>query len=138
MTPDKAKAFIVSQCLPDSGSGIPKTFLGGLRPYRGLLPRACFDDLMSALRVLAPTLANRPQLDHELVSALWMLCHLTRMWALDEGSMLRRNNLIDSTDLATLGQWHDMFSYAVMTLLDSGDETEAFFEYERYRTGGAG
>jgi hypothetical protein len=137
MTPDQAAAFVISQCEPDSGTGEPQTFLGGLRPYRGLLPRACFHGLMSALRTLAPRLARREPIEHQLVSALWTLCHLTRMWALVDGSMLRRNNLIDAADLATLEQWNDMFSYAVMTLLDSGDEKEAFFEYERYRAKGA-
>src|SRR5688500_4565813 len=138
MTTDQAKAFVVSQCQPDSGTGEPQTFLGGLRPYRELLPGAQFHELMAALRVLAPSLRDQSSIDRELISGLWALCHLTRTWALDDGSMLRANNLISAADLAKLEHWHAMLSYAVMTLLDSGDETEAFLEYERYRARGAG
>jgi hypothetical protein len=133
MTPEQAKEFIVEQCMPDSGNGEPQTFLGGLRPYRGLLPRAAFHGLMSALRTLAPQLASPDAVDRELILALWSPCHLTRLWALTEDGMLRRNNLIGAADLETLERRHAMFSYAVMVLLESGNERGAFSEYDLYR-----
>jgi hypothetical protein len=60
MTPEQAKALVISQCRP-SGPGEPDTVLGALRPYRGLLPRACFHDLMAEdpSQVDLPALARR-------------------------------------------------------------------------------
>ena len=133
MTITKAKSLILSQVEPDDGEGEPQTFLGGLRPYRGILPRQRFHDIMAALRVLGPTLGTTSLVDRELVSALWSLCELTRLWAIDEGSMLRRNDLLAEDDLALLRRWHDMICYVVMLLLESGDVYEAFHEYDRYR-----
>ncbi len=89
---------------------------------------------MGALRVLGPTLGSTALVDRELVSALWSLCELTRLWAIDEGSMLRRNDLLSEDDLALLRRWHDMICYAVMILLDAGDDAAAFHEYDRYRS----
>jgi hypothetical protein len=94
--------------------------------------------LMTALRAVSPTLASGVPIDRRLVSALWTICHLTRKWAIVDGGMLRRNNLIDAEDLAQLEQWHDMLSYAVMVLPESGDPVEAFSEYDRYRNNEAG
>ncbi len=93
---------------------------------------------MGALRVLGPTLGTTALVDRELVSALWSLCELTRLWALDEDGMLREDALLSEEDLALLKRWHGMLCYAVMTLLEAGDDAEAFYEYERYRLKEAG
>lgn len=133
MTITKAKNLILAQVEPDNHAGEPQTFLGGLRPYRGILPRQRFHDIMGALRILGPSLGTTTLVDRELISALWMLCELTRLWALEEGSMLRRNALLSEEDLALLKRWHGIISYAVMILLDTGDVASAFHEYDRYR-----
>lgn len=138
MTITKAKILILAQVEPDDGAGEPQTFLGGLRPYRGILPRQRFHDIMGALRVLGPTLGTTALVDRELISALWSLCELTRLWALEEDGMLRRNALLSEEDLALLKRWHGMLCYAVMILLDTGDDVEAFHEYDRYRMEEAG
>ena len=138
ITPDEARAIILAQCEPDSGVGEPQTFLGAFRPYRRVLPHDQFHSLMSALRALSPRLASGVLIDRQLVAALWTICHLTRMWALVDGSMLRRNNLIDADELKTLERWHDMLSYAVMILLESGDAVEAFSEYDNHHDDEAG
>jgi hypothetical protein len=130
MNEAEARALLLKQVEPDNGTGAPQTFLGGLRPYRGKLPRKQFHDTMDALRVLAPSLGAGDAVDRTVISALWTLCDLTRRWALDEHGMLRRNSLISNEDLATLTTWHDMISYAVSTLLEGGDPGEAFHEYD--------
>lgn len=132
MTHAEAKALILAQVDPDSGRGEPQTFLGGLRPYRGILPRRCFHDIMSALRVLGPGLSTKAVVDRDLVSALWCLCELTRLWALEEDGMLRRNQLLAAEDHELLKRWHGMFSYAVMMLLESPELSEAFRDYDEH------
>ena len=132
MTPEEAKRVILANVMPDEGTGEPQSFLGALRPYRRMLPRRQFHDLMAAVRTLGRTWARDPQIDREVISALWSLTELTRLWALDEEGMLRRNHLITDPDLALLRRWNEMLSYAVMTLLEAENEQEAFFEYDRY------
>lgn len=132
MTPAEAKAVILAQIDPDDGTGEPQTFLGGLRPYRGRLPRRQFHNMMAALRVLGHSLGAGGTVDRELVSALWSLTELTRLWALEEDGMLRRNKLISDADLAVLRRWHGMLAYAVMILLESDNEQGAFHEYDLY------
>jgi hypothetical protein len=92
-----------------------------------------FRDIMGALRVLGPTLGETALVDRELVSALWNLCELTRLWALEEDGMLREDGLLSEEELALLKRWHGMLCYAVMLLLEGGDDAEAFQEYDRYR-----
>jgi len=66
MTITKAKNLILAQVEPDNRAGEPQTFLGGLRPYRGILPRQRFHDIMGALRILGPTLGTTALVDREL------------------------------------------------------------------------
>jgi len=130
MSPAEAKAVILSQVEPDSGVGEPSSILGGLRPFRGLLPTRCFHETMTALRVLAPTLSSGGVVDRELLSALWTLCHLLQCWALHPDGMLQGNSLLTGSQVAPLEGWHNMLSYAVMILLETNDPNEAFNEYD--------
>lgn len=130
MSPTEAKALILRQTDPDSGVGEPSSLLGGLRPFRGILPTRCFHETMAALRVLAPTLSSSNAVDRELISALWTLCHLLRCWALDPDGMLRSNSLLSDDQMATIDGWHNMLSYAVMILLETNDPSEAFNDYD--------
>lgn len=106
-------------------------FLGSLRPFRGQLDARNFHELMRCLRVLAPTLAQSPMVDRELLAALWSICHLGRAWALEPDGMLQRNQLLSDQQRATLSLWLGQLSYAVFALLDGSGEDEAFFDYER-------
>ncbi|WKB54688.1 hypothetical protein [Eleftheria terrae] len=104
-------------------------FLGALRPYRGQLDVANFHEVMTALRVLAAQL-EAPQVDRNLVSALWNICHLARMWAVAPEGMLQSNRLIAPADVARIERWIDCVSYAVLCLLDGAGVDEAFHEYD--------
>ena len=140
MTEDEARATLLQQVLPDDAVGKeePTSLLGGLRPFRGVLPTQSFHQTMAALRVLAPSFTADRQVDRELVSALWSLCHLLPSWALHEDSMLRSNNLLSADQVSTLSEWHNLISYAVMILLEANDPSEAFHEYEAYLAENAG
>jgi hypothetical protein len=138
MTPAEAKALILGQVAPDSGVGEPSSLLGGLRPFRGILPARCFHETMAALRVLAPSLSSSAAVDRELLSALWTLCHLLKCWALDPDGMLQSNALLTDDQVAKLNSWQNMLSYAVMILLETNDPVEAFNDYDNCEEQGAG
>ncbi len=106
-------------------------FLGSLRRFRGQLLEANFHELMCILRVLAPDLSN-PALDREVMACLWSITHLARAWALEPEGMLRSNHLISDEQVTVMEEWLNLFSYAVMILIEGGDEQEAFWGYEQY------
>jgi hypothetical protein len=132
MTPDEAKELLMLHSFAHADVDHPKMetgFLGSLRPYRGHLIEANFHEVMAALRVLVPSL-QQPSVDREIISALWGICHLGRMWGVDPDGMLQRNHLIAPQDVKTLELWVDCISYATMMLLDGTGEKEAFHEYD--------
>ena len=99
-------------------------FLGMLRPYKELREQS-FHEVMQALRTVAPQL-QAAAIDRELISALWGICHFGRAWALENGSMLQRNDLITPADADRLDEWLSIISYAVASLLDNSGPEEAF------------
>jgi hypothetical protein len=119
MTSDEGAMRLVFHAQPNSGA-----FLDMLRPYRGL-QMPVLQDVMRALRAAAPRL-SKDSLERELLSAVWALSYYCRLWALEPRGMLRRNNLIDEADLQKLARFIEGFDYAVMTLLEKGEISEAF------------
>lgn len=132
MTETEAKATILRQVEMDAGVGEPTSLLGGLRPYRGILPSKSFHQTTAALRCLGPSLSSAASVDRHVLSALWTLCHLLPCWARNKDGMLRSNVLLSDEEVATLAEWHTMLSYAVMILLETNDLREAFNEYDAY------
>jgi hypothetical protein len=55
-------------------------FLGQLRPFKGVLHEENYH-LVRALKVLAPKLKD-DFIDKRIISSIWGICHLGRMWAL--------------------------------------------------------
>lgn len=108
-------------------------FLGSLRPFRGQLIEESFHELMTILRVLAPELSNSA-LDREIMACLWSITHLARAWAVEPEGMLRSNHLISDEQAQLMEEWLNMFSYAIMILIEDGGEQEAFWEYQQYLT----
>lgn len=102
-------------------------FLGSLRPYHGLKEKN-FHELMEAIGVLAPQL-QAAKVDREIVSALWAICYLARLWGIEPGGMLQRNRLIAADDVDRLGKWLGVLGYTVAILLEGGDMEEAFSPY---------
>jgi hypothetical protein len=106
-------------------SSTPKAvrgFLGSLRPYRGSLNPENYDDVIAALRALAPELRD-PSVDTDMVSNLWSICHLGRTWGLQPHGI--NNKLLSKEDAVTLEEWIDTISYVTMMLLEGGDIDEA-------------
>ncbi|WP_440109601.1 hypothetical protein [Paenibacillus sp. QZ-Y1] len=106
-------------------------FLGSLRPFRGQLMEENFHELMEILRTLVPDLQG-PTLDREVMACLWGITHLGRAWAVEPDGMLRSNNIISDEQVTLMEKWLDLFSYAVMILIEDGGEDEAFWGYREY------
>lgn len=134
VTADQAKrllqlhAFASQESISDPAvdQAMERGFLGSLRPYIGLNPRN-FDEVMGALKVLAPEFA-KDNLDREIVQSVWSICNIARAWGLEEDGMLRRNNLITEPEMELLAGWIRQISWTVEFLL-MGDTDTAFSDW---------
>lgn len=108
-----------------------KGFLGMLRPFQGELFENNFHELMEILKVLQGQL-NKDNIDRQIISNFWSICHLSRAWAIDPNGMLRQNSLISNKQIELLSYWADCVSYTVMNLLEGLPEKEAFECYDFY------
>jgi glutathione S-transferase len=105
-------------------------FLGVLRPFKHILPKENFHEIMECLRILSEDFESK-RIEQETIADLWAICHLSGAWALNKDGMLQGNGLLTQEQIQILDDWINMISYAVMNLLD-GDTTEAFCEYKEY------
>src|SRR5438128_1239377 len=136
MSAEQAKELLLLHSFSYPDVDHPKMtsgFLGSLRPYRGLNEEN-YHEVMEAIRTLAPQL-QASEVDREVISALWAICYLARLWGLEPDGMLQRNGLIEPADIERLSKWLDTVGFAVMMLLDSGDIEAAFAGYQGRRTG---
>ena len=134
MTPDEARRLLRIHAGRDADSDPAKWetgFVGQLRPYRGSLNEANFREVMAAIRVLAPKIAESEFVDRELIADLWSLIWFPRMWAFPPDGMLRRNDLIDGQALSVLDDWLNRIAEAVSYALEGSPESvnEAMIEY---------
>lgn len=106
-------------------------FLGMLRPFGGELNEDNFHELIEIIRVLKNKFCNE-SIETSIISNLWSICHLSRVWGLESQGMLRANNLINQSQIQLLSNWIDCISYAVMCLLDDSSELVAFEPYRSY------
>lgn len=106
-------------------------FLGCLRPYAGLRERN-FHLVMEALLSVGEELHSTPQLDRELVYALWSICHTPRRWGLDPGGMLQRNRRISAADTARLERWVGTVETVALQLLRGWPPHHAVCYYAEY------
>ena len=132
MTVDEAKLRLSFHSGRNSDTEDPRWkngFLGLLRPYRGNPPENCFHDIVACLRTLADEIRDAEFLEKSLVADVTNITHFGRAWAVYEGGMLRRNNLITESDWKTIELWVDCISYAFACLTDGADDETAFADY---------
>lgn len=120
MTPEQAIQRLVFHTMPEPGG-----FLDMLRPYHGL-KQDVLVDVMDALKASA-SIIRAATLPRELVSALWCISYLGKMWSLAPDGMIRGNNLINDADLAMLEKFFKRFDWAVRVLLGDGDSIDSAF-----------
>ena len=111
MSPDEAVQRLDFHTQPEPGS-----FLEMLRPYRGLRDDI-LEDVSRSLRACAP-LFGEDRVPRNLLSSVWTISFLGRLWALEPDGMLRRNGLIDKYDLKRLGTFLEHLDWAVFKLLE--------------------
>lgn len=132
---EQARDLLRYHAFADDDVNHPKMesgFLGSLRPYPGYLNEDNFHEIMACLQVLAGEFMQEAAMDKALVSQLWAICHLGRMWGVHPQGMLRSTGLICDADAARLEEWLDRIAEVVFYLLDGSDVETAFFEYHRH------
>lgn len=103
-------------------------FLGQLRPFKGVLHEKNYHLVMQALKILAPEL-EKDLIDKRIISAIWGICHLGRMWAVYPDGMLQSNKLLNEQQTSQIDDWLIDISYAAFCLLDGAGPKEAFWNY---------
>ena len=93
-------------------------FLHMLRPYRGLKDEV-LADLRAALVACRSTFSRR-ELPRELVSAVWSIAQLGRLWAIEPKGMIQRNRLMTPADTAKITTFMDRFESTMLRLLADG------------------
>jgi hypothetical protein len=91
-------------------------FLGSLRPYKGLQEQN-FHQVMEALFTVGQSIHASPQLDRELVHAIWHICSTTRLQGLTPKGLLQRNKLIAQDDVARLDRWIEIIENTTLGFL---------------------
>jgi hypothetical protein len=108
-----------------------KGFLEMLRPFQGELFENNFHELMEIIKVLKGQF-DKDNIDRQIISNFWSICHLSRAWAIEQNGMLRRNSLISDTQIELLSNWTDCISYTIRNLLDGLPDEAAFETYKFY------
>ena len=133
MTKEEAKKLLKYHSFNNEDVNQPKMkngFLGMLRPFKGVLIEENYHELIKAIKVLSDEIRDGEQIDKEVISAIWGICHLARNWAVKKEGMLQRNQLLTSEQIAKLEKWLETISYAMMMMLDGHDNSTAFELYE--------
>ncbi|MEM6299533.1 MAG: hypothetical protein AAF740_12670 [Bacteroidota bacterium] len=129
MTSQEAKKVLKYHSFTHEDIDHPKMengFLGMLRPFSGKLTEENYHEVMEAIRTLSSEIRSNEYIEKDIISAIWGICHLTRMWAIEKEGTLRSNNLINEEQISKLAQWVENISYATMMILDGSDDATAF------------
>ena len=103
-----------------------------LRPYNGTLIEGNFHEVIQCLKILSSEVQTGEMIDRRVTSDIMSIVYYSRLWALDPGGMLRRNNLITENDQVRVEEWINIIDYTFLMTIDSCDLDEAFHEYNRY------
>jgi hypothetical protein len=131
MNHQEAKKLLLHHSFQHEDVEHPKSvggFLGMLRPYQGKLIEENFVEIQEIIKIYAEDFQNNSEIDKQVISALWGICHLGKAWAVEPDGMLRSNDLISNADVERINDWINQISYAVMMLLD-GSDIESAFEF---------
>lgn len=107
-------------------------FLGSLRKFNGDIIEDNFIDVMNCLKILAIEFAA-DVVDKNLLADVYGILYYTTIW-IQEGGLL--SNIADEIK-NKIKYWMEMYSYAVVLLLDYSEQAkkEAFMEFDNYLMG---
>jgi len=91
-------------------------YIGCLRPYTGIRHEN-FHDIVNALLVVGEQIHGNPEVERDLVHAIWSLTYTARIYGIDPNGMLKRNNLITEPDAALIEEWNDIIESITLGLL---------------------
>jgi hypothetical protein len=94
--------------------------LQSLRPYRPT-HETQIADVIACLIAIHPTISAAPQVDRDLVAALWHLCETSRTLASHPHSPLRQNRLAPQPDLDRLTHWLEAIERFCVRMFASHD-----------------
>jgi len=134
MTTIEAKELLKHHSLTHKDMNHPKSedgFLGMLRPFNGKLIEKNFHEVREAIVTLAKELSANEEIDRDVISAIWSICHLTRFWSIEPDSMLQRNNLISQEQIEILRNWIGAISFNTMLILDGNSDEATLRDFEK-------
>ena len=104
-------------------------FLGSLRKFNGDIIEDNFIDVMRCLKILASEFAA-DVVDKNLLADVYRILYYTTVW-MQEGGRLSN---IDCKVKNKIKYWMEMYSYAIVLLLDYSEQAykEAFMEFDDY------
>lgn len=122
---DAAKQTIRHHFSGDGG------FLSSLRPYAGTLDRQALADVLSAAKAILRLAERGAEVPISVISWLFGLSRTIRAWAIDDGGMLVRNDLITDADRETLRRWLERVEDMLEAILGTLEEREDLFNNPR-------
>jgi hypothetical protein len=108
-------------------------FLPSLRRYSGMHEKN-IHIVMEALLVVGARIATEPQIDRDIIKAVWLMCWYARDWGVSPTGSLRRNQLISDADSSRLATWVDMIERTMLGLLRGQPPHEVVSYYATYIT----
>lgn len=104
-------------------------FLGSLRKFNGDIIEENFIDVMKCLKILATEFSS-DIVDKNLLADIYGILYQTTVWIQDGGLLSN----IDCTVKNKIKYWMQMYSYAIVLLLDYSEQAyqEAFMEFDDY------
>lgn len=106
-------------------------FVASLRPYCGLHEKN-FHLVMEALLVVGERIHRIPQVDREVIYAVWAICETGRAWGLRADGMLQRNKLITPEDTERLKVWIGTIERTALGLLAGHSPHHVIYHYAEY------
>ena len=102
------------------------SFLGMLRPYKGVIYEENFIEIMECLKILRSDI-NEAMINKEIVANINGIIFYTRMW-IEKGGILE--GILQDEHKNMIKEWIYIISYSFICLLEGSPE--AFYEYENY------
>jgi hypothetical protein len=107
-------------------------FLGSIRPYKSYTSVINnLQKIVSDLRFVSDWIRSSESLPKSFVNDVSGIIYFGKEWAVEDESMLKRNNLITTEELMDLRKWLSCLEYIWVMLLDGQNDDIAFEVYEQ-------
>ena len=104
-------------------------FLGQLKPYRGRLDDAIYDDIVNCLKVVFDEVQSGEAIDLRIVAGVHGILHLGRAWVANPESNLRRSGRMPEEEVVRLERWLNDISSIYQQMVRYESDKELFSQY---------